>query len=355
MIPDKIRFMRIAPAALVAAVLATGVALPALAAYKKVRDVSVNCDFVQTCTLSSWQNEVQGLYALSVERAAGPGTQPALVLGTAELAPQSTVGISVDGKQVLDIPVSAFTRNSESGEYRYADKADMAKLIDAMKAGSKAEVRLQTREGPLTADFSLAGFVGGLIFMDETQGRVGTVDALQSKGNKPPAPAPQVTAIDSFDKIPQPIRADFTGQNAACGDIDADRFATVGGFSAKIGDRMLLGLPCGAGGAYNQPYVFYQEQGGRVTPLALPVMGDEGPTTTAAAWNIDWNQETRTLTAFFRGRGLGDCGVYNVWKANETDEDGIAFVLMQSRSKGECDGNNAGGPENWPANWPLKK
>ncbi|KXF77083.1 hypothetical protein ATN84_12045 [Paramesorhizobium deserti] len=271
------------------------------------------------------------------------------------MAPRSTVSISVDGRQVLDIPASSFKQNSEGGEYRYADQTDMAKLIDALKAGSRAEVRLQTKEGSLKADFSLAGFVGGLIFMDETQGRVGTVDALQAKGDKPSAPAPEVTAIDSFDKIPEPIRAVFTGDDTVCGGVDADRFAAVGGFAAKIGDRTLLGLPCGVGGAYNQPYVFYQEQDGRVTPVALPVMGDKGPTTTATAWNIDWDQASRTLTAFFRGRGLGDCGVYNVWKAEEGDEDGITFVLMQSRSKGECDGNDGGGPANWPANWPLKK
>lgn len=355
MIPNKNSSMCMAPAALLTAVLVAGSALPALAAYKKVRDISVSCSFVETCTLSSWQNKVQGLYALSIERAAGPKTQPVLVLSAAELAPGSTVVISVDGKQVLDIPASSLKQNSEGGEYRYANQADMAKLIDAMKAGSKAQVQLQAKEGPLKADFSLAGFVGGLIFMDETQGRIGRVDALQAKGDKPPAPVPQVTAIDSLDKIPQSIRADFTGDDAVCGGMDADRLDSINGFAAKIGDRTLLGLPCGAGGAYNQPYVFFQEQAGRVTPLALPVMSDEGPTTTGTAWNIDWDQASRMLTAFFKGRGLGDCGVYNVWKAAEGDEDGITFVLKQSRSKDDCDGNDGGGPENWPASWPLKK
>ncbi|PRD45403.1 DUF1176 domain-containing protein [Phyllobacterium phragmitis] len=346
---------RTAPAAVLAAALIAGSALPAFAAYKKVRDISVTCGFIETCTLSTSQDKVSGLYTLSIERKAGPRTEPVLVLAPSELAPRSTVSISVDGRKILDIPVSSFAPRGEDGEYRYADKAGMTKLIDALKAGNAAEVQLRTTEGPLKAEFSLAGFVGGLIFMDETQGRVGTVDALQAKGNKLPAPLPQVSAIDSFDEIPKPIRADFTGEDSVCGGIDADRFSTVGGFAAKIGDRTLLGLPCSAGGAYNQPYVFYQEQGGRVTPLALPVMGDAGPTTSGTAWNIDWNQGTKTLTAFFRARGIGDCGVYNVWKASESDEDGISFVLQQSRSKDDCDGNDGGGPENWPAIWPAKR
>ncbi|RCS25894.1 DUF1176 domain-containing protein [Phyllobacterium salinisoli] len=335
--------------------LIAGSAVPVFASYKKVRDVSVACDFIQTCTLSSSQNKVQGIYALSIERAAGSPTEPVLVLAASQLTPQSTVSIAVDGKQVLNIPVSSFAPPGDSGQYRYADKAGMAELIRAMKTGSKAEVQMRTTSGPLKAEFPLAGFVGGLIFMDESQGRVGRVDALQAKGDKPAAAKPEVTAIDSFDKIPKAIRADFTGTDSVCGDMDADRFAAVGGFAAKIGDRTLLGLPCSAGGAYNQPYVFYQEHAGRVTPLALPVMGDEGPTTTGTAWNIDWSQGSRTLTAFFKGRGIGDCGNYNVWKATESDQEGIAFVLMQSRSKGDCDGNNGGGPENWPASWPLKK
>ncbi len=64
------------------------------------------------------------------------------------------------------------------------------------------------------------------------------------------------------------------------------------------------GSPCGAPGAYNQPYVFYSRYENRIVPVSLPVISDDGPTTTDSAWNIDWNNRTRTLTGFSKGAGL---------------------------------------------------
>jgi len=190
--------------------------------------------------------------------------------------------------------------------------------------------------------------------VDEQQLRDGTVEALQVKGSKPAPVPPQLKLIETVEQIPADIRKDFSDEMAVCGGASPGTFRNAGGFETKIADGLdLIGLPCGSPGAYNQPYAFYSRYENKTVPISLPTISDDGPTVTDTAWNIDWTQKTLTLTAIFKGRGLGDCGIYDVWKATDSGEGRVRFVLVQERSKGDCDGNYAGGPEKWPASWPV--
>lgn len=330
---------------------------PSLAAFKQIKDASTLCNFAQDCTVSLDVPENDVVRTFSISRLAVAGSKPVLKFALPNPSKVTTaVSISVDGKPVLSIAVGDFAKtvdHDEGEEWSYGSKENVTRLLEALKSGSKVEIRIG--DSSKSATVSLAGFAAALIFADEQQDRAGTVDALQAKGTKAAPPSPQVKAIDKVGDIPAAIRADFTTEGRVCSRDSADIFRFGGGFSAQMGDNLnLIGLPCGAPGAYNQPFVFYSEQGGTVTPLMLPVMADESPSTADNAWNIDWSQKTRTVTAFFKGRGLGDCGTYNVWKAEDTT-DGVRFVLQEERVKSECDGNYADGPTKWPAAWPLKK
>lgn len=349
------------PNMFVATCMATAAVLlmpePSVAAFKQVNDASTQCNFAQDCTISLTVPEHDVVRTFSISRLAAVGSSPVLKLKLLN-PPKATdkVSISIDGKQVLSIPVSDFTKvadQDEGEEWSYGDMENVTRLLDALKLSSKAEIRVG--DSGKSAAVSLAGLVAALIFTDEQQDRMGTADALQAKGTKAISPAPQVKVIDRVDDIPVAIRADFTTEGRLCSSEHADILRFGGGFSARIADNLnLIGLPCGAPGAYNQPFVFYSQQGETVTPLMLPVMADDGPSTADNAWNIDWSQKSRTVTAFFKGRGLGDCGTYGVWKAEEMT-DGVRFVLLEERVKAACDGNYAGGPEKWPSTWPLKK
>lgn len=58
--------------------------------------------------------------------------------------------------------------------------------------------------------------------------------------------------------------------------------------------------------------------------------------------NGKWNDKARTLTSFAPGRGIGDCGTYEVHKVVDA-----RFQLVEFREKKECDGKTTP-PEQYP-------
>ncbi len=323
-------------------------------AYKEFRDFQVSCSVAVTCTIQTFAKTPKQppVNAFSLLRKAGPDTPlDMLVAAQDELSAGSGIRFSVDGKQVLALPVAKGVRG-ENTQYTFAGGADSLKLLDALRNANKLEIAYTAKGGPGTSAFSLSGLVAALIFTDEVQGRLKARDALQVKGDGT-SPAAAVREIATVADIPEAIRDEFKGPDGICSFSEDDGFDNFGGFDADVGDDAhMLVLPCGDGGAYNQPYAIFASQFDRIDRMALPDMADDGPTTTSQAWNVDWDQQKRILTAFFKGRGLGDCGGWNKWRLDNGGE-GLAFVLLEARAKGDCDGNYGNGPESWPASWPV--
>lgn len=321
--------------------------------FKRIRDVSVDCSDALTCDVSSY-NAQSELYTVIFRRRASRDAPVRLVLGVREtLTPGSEVTMQIDGRDVISIPVSELSYRAAVYEYTFDGESEIKTLLEAARAGSELRVSYRARGVNTESTFSLAGFVDGLVFMDEVQGRAGREDALQADGQARADEESPIHEITSFADVPFQIRREFAAStSASCGGLEESRFAVLGGFEARMGgDVHLIGLPCGPGGAYNQPYAFWERIGQNFRRIPLPVMSAEGPTTTDLAWNISWDQERRELTGFFKGRGLGDCGEFNRWSWAEWN-DGNVFILREARMKGECDGDTAGGAENWPAIWP---
>ena len=321
--------------------------------FKRIRDISVSCTDGLTCDVSAY-NAQSELYTLIFRRTARPVAPVRLVLGVREtLTGGSEVGISIDGRQVLTIPVSDLSYRAAVYEYIYDGEADIAALMAAAKSGRELRVTFRSRGIDTVSAFSLNGFIAGLIFMDEVQGRVGREDALHVEGGTNAPDEATVRDIASYSDLPFQLRAEFADRDgAACRGLSEDRFAAIGGFEAGSGDdSWLIGLPCGEGGAYNQPFAFWARTGSDYRRVPLPVITEEGPATSNIAWNISWDQERKELTGFFKGRGIGDCGEFNRWAWKETGK-GHVFVLTEARAKGDCDGDPGGGPESWPSIWP---
>ena len=64
-------------------------------------------------------------------------------------------------------------------------------------------------------------------------------------------------------------------------------------------------------------------------------------------FGTQWDVRRRTLSAYYKGRGLGDCGTFERWRVNEAGE----FVLVEYRAKTECDGKG-NGPDSFPKLYP---
>jgi hypothetical protein len=321
--------------------------------FKRIHDISVACTNGLSCDVSTY-NAQSELYTVIFRRGPAADAPVQLVLGVREtLVAGTEVRFEIDGAEILRLPVSELSYRAAVYEYLFRGEDEIAKLMEAASAGRTLRVSFRARGFDTVSAFSLSGFVAGLIFMDEVQGRVGREDALHADGPERARDDVAIRDLVAFSDLPLKLRAEFTDKfSGACGGLEESRFADLGGFEALTsGEVWLIGLPCGSGGAYNQPYAFWERIGTDFKRVPLPVMTEEGPSTDDIAWNISWDQSAQELTGFFKGRGFGDCGVFNRWVWKE-GASGNVFVLREARAKDECDGDATGGPENWPLVWP---
>lgn len=319
---------------------------------KQFKDTGVYCTNGLTCDLTlSPRGSATDIYSFVLSRKAGPDTPILIKVRTAKpLAPGSEMVFLADGAEAARIAVADFEFDADFNEYTAKDLGRGKALLSLLRDSNLLTIKAKL-DKEASADFSLSGVAAAMLYLDEVQGRIGTADALEKYGDKPSPPV-MVRDIFAVTDLPAAIRPDFESPESTCGFMDMNRFRYGQGFAAMLsGDVELYALPCAEGGAYNQPYVFYQKQGETITPVHLAVMTDDGPSTTTMAYNIDWDQTTKTLTAFFKGRGIGDCGSLDKWVLRNIDGE-VSFALKEARVKDDCDGNNEPGPDGWPLLWP---
>lgn len=121
--------------------------------------------------------------------------------------------------------------------------------------------------------------------------------------------------------------------------------------TAKLsGGKMLYLLPCFAA-AYNvvyRVYVFDKRYPDELKRSIFAAYSD------AAGWygkddliNAQFDPETKTLIAFEKARGVGDCG--SIAKYRWSD---IGWRMIEYRYWGKCDGTRM--PEDWPVIYRFK-
>jgi len=348
--------MNLRPFLLIAAVAACWLPGQASQAYvtKKVRDWTVECSNGLTCQVSFWDWGSKGMQYLGFERRGAPHATVQLRLRTAtDFSPDTDPGVTyrftVDGRELLLLTARDLIQEEHSAAYFYPDQAKVLALLEAMGAGTSAEVTVTGRAGNEVLPIKLNGVKGAMLYLDEVQGRLDRVDALEAKGNKQPPEDVVAKDIRTLVDMPEIVRKEFTDSGGACSDLLPETIKQFDGFDVTIGAIRLIAVPCTTGGAYNQPYALYTVNEA-VERIAFPDLHEGRPTTMSTAMNIDFNPVTKTMTSFFRGRGLGDCGEYHKWQLDKT---GNRLELLEIRVKGECDeGDND--PTKFPLVWPLK-
>jgi hypothetical protein len=322
---------------------------------KQVGDWNAECSNGLTCKMGFWDLNAKGLQYVSFQRKGAPNAPVDLRLSTApdfspDADPTVTYRFTVDGRELLRIAAKDLTQEEHSDVYFYSNQAKVLALLDAMENGKTADVTVTGKAGSQMLPVKLGGVKGAMLYLDEAQGRLDRVDALEAKGDKKVPRDGTAKDILTLEDMPEIVRKDFTDSGGACSDLPPERIKQFEGFDVAIGSIRLIGVPCATGGAYNQPYALYV-MNEVVERISFPYMDEGKPTAMTVAMNIDFDPVTKTLTSFFRGRGIGDCGEYMKW---QFDERGDRLSLLEMRNKPDCDeGDND--PTKFPLVWKAEK
>lgn len=209
-------------------------------------------------------------------------------------------------------------------------------IVARMVNGRKLTVE---QGGKAIGTVSLNGSSAMLRYIDAQQGRVGTESAVVAVGSKrrstvPAAPAlPRVTLLRPAAGAPETLgkaQAAALSKRSKCdemGGTDGWREIEYGRLDART---TLVLLPCGAG-AYNLSSAAWVLRDGKAQPARFDrgVAFDEGPAPVLV--NTSWDAKTGELSAYYKGRGIGDCGGADRW-----GWDGQRFRLLEETRLEEC-------------------
>jgi hypothetical protein len=339
---------------LLAMALATLAAPASAQAIKTFKAWTAVCDNLQTCSAFGYTEEGAGPDAfIRLVRAAGPDAAPQVILAeqTGEEAARITPvtwRIAVDGAFPAGLgAVVATGSKTVDGERRVVlTPPQSARLLAALRNGSD----INLTGGPAPIAISLAGSSAAMLWIDDRQGRVGTVTALATRGRKPastvsaaPSPpivraAPSITQAGLPAKLPKTILA--SPKLKDCDDPNAQAFEPT---IARLGPgQVLWAVPCSAG-AYNLLSVLLisDETGRGAREIKPPDAQAPDPDADDKPMNIAYDPATRTLSSFAKGRGLGDCGSQSSWVW-----DGESFRLLDEVVMTDCRGVMSG---DWPS------
>ncbi|RRU02865.1 DUF1176 domain-containing protein [Stenotrophomonas sp. 278] len=328
---------------LLAALLPAAHAAPLKGVEFTHNDWTLACDNTRTCRAAGYQNEDAGDDPVSVllTRKGGPD-QPItgqLMLGEYEESDlPSTVSLQINGTSLGAV--------KDSTDF---SAAQVSALLKALVKDSRIE--LIGNNGRRWA-LSDRGASAVLLKMDEFQGRLGTPGAIMRKGSRAEAsvlPALPVPVVTLGKRVPT------TAADEALGNVPALRAALAVATSADDCDalhpdqdtqferephpitvkrldsrRLLVSTVCWTG-AYNIGSGYW-------------VVNDRAPYQPRYITNLGADDDTRTITAAHKGRGLGDCWSTAAWAWN-----GSEYIQTDDANTGLCRLVAAGGAWQMPS------
>lgn len=144
-------------------------------------------------------------------------------------------------------------------------------------------------------------------------------------------------------ELPSQVQ-DLLKADKECNNAEDNHMKQARETAALDENNTLYLVPCFSG-AYNiiyRVYVFDKRYPEEVRPSAFAGFSDEmGWYGQIQLINAFFDTKTKTLTAFEKGRGLGDCGSVPTYKWAE-----YGWRMMEYRYWGKCDGSRM--PEKWP-------
>lgn len=316
---------------------------------RKFRDWIAVCDNGNACAAFGPAENESGFVRVAVQP--GPDARPGVTVGLwPSESDAGSLGLTVDGQ--------AFAVSPEEGEAVAGDpprgvvQRQAADLVRAMARGQSMVLTY----GAEAHIVSLSGAAAAFLWIDERQGRLDTPTALIRRGDDRPAgavppgpPLPRVPVAPAISQagLPEvPVLPAGLARDSAVLECAADVSHLDAEFTrptvARLSDGVeLWGVACFTG-AYNFGTAYWLTGEGGRDPRPAQFYGAEGEVDSVLV-NAGYDPATRTITAFNKGRGLGDCGVSQAWVWS-----GRAFVLTHESAMTECWGVAS---DLWPTYW----
>ncbi|MFD1191131.1 DUF1176 domain-containing protein [Phenylobacterium conjunctum] len=320
------------------------------AASASFKDWTVVCDNVRHCTafgFASYEDDTLGYLRLERDGVAGAPVRLTVAVADEEMRGKAWT-LALDGQAIPGL-AGLKAKDPEEGTYPQVslDPAQAALLAGKLVSGQSLKVTgAEGRAGRI----SLAGSSAALRWMDVQQKRAGTVTALVAKGDRPasevPAPPapPLVTpgVIPSqeglSDVLPRSVRAKFPPECER--NLTKDMTDPI---VARLSPGVVLWGDVCSVAAYQSTYVmFLADEKGR-NPRPLVLTDAEGRSLGFPDIGFAFDPERLTLSNFYKGRGLADCGGASSWVW-----DGKAFRLVEGTFMDLCRGL---APDDWPVSY----
>ncbi len=347
-------FQRLALAAL----LASGLAGAASAESQKTfKDWSASCPDETRCnavTVIATPGAASADYVLHFDRAAGINAPWTLGVAMSVHLMDRARPIEIRIDDNAPITLRAGTGYGPYGAVNdfYLTDPRMASVIaDQMTAGMAMRISyIDVTGSPVDLDFSLSGLSASLLWIDERQDRVGDKRRVAAPAHLGPAPHVAATDIAAAGGMPPQV-LDLHRTRSDCEDPHSTTLGQIEPLIAPLsGTAILYAIPCTAH-AYNITYRLYVVESGEIGGTETLYFADYSDTHgwigTDLLFNVSFDGATKTLTAFYKGRGLGDCGTSGTWQWK-----GHAFALKEYRAWSRCDGSH--GPGDWPRVFPAR-
>jgi len=271
---------------------------------KTFKDWVVGCDNGLLCQASAMMPESDVSVTLTVRRAPQGNAAPQVWLRSLDTDP---VDVSADGKRL------GIHLKKNDDDAMVVDPADAVRLLDALRVAKSVEAL--DAAGKPVGNVLVDGASAAMLYMDEQQHRIGTVGALVRRGDKPDSSVPAPPALPVIDTVrgsakpPAKLSPAFVARVRKANDcpdehdpnlVSEDRLDATHTFAT-------ITLLCQSG-AYNYisaAYVITDGQAPRDAAFDDDKDRQEGDT---LHYNLGWVPAERRLSAFFKGRGIGDCG-----------------------------------------------
>jgi len=319
---------------------------PAIGRLKIFDDWAVGCDNRLSCS------------AVSLVPEGGGEVYGALVWIGRDGGPDGEAIVELSGAYDLRGKIDLLVDNQPAGQMVAARNSarttgpNALKLVQRLGSSYVFDIRIGKMS---VAAPSLSGLAQALRYMDEQQGRIGSVAALAAIGDKP---ATQARPLPEDIHFPVAARGALTAAPAPLTESEQQAvlaLAQCGGrprgdlpvdLQALDAAHVLALVACDAGAenASSVVLVGTGEPGARMFEVArfdrIPGYTGE-PGVVPLLVNAKWTPTKGTLTSFARGRPLGDCGTSETY-----GWDGAMFHLAEARAMPVCRG-----AWEWPVLW----